>query len=1258
MNNLLDVPIPSVTSLTAQNAVSIIRDILRSERSYAKLNPSALTISSRLTTADGGIDAQIDFPSNYIVPIDCIFHSGLTGFQIKSGATFKPWTKSAVRGELLNHNGELCSEVERLLRADGRYTLICTGHDLTPEQRNNSINMIAEVLSCVGFEGRKEFIDVLGASQIAEFAERYPGTASLLASDPIHEALIVAEWKNDAHMSNDFEASPEQSELIDNIRKFILGNKKHIRILGEPGLGKTRIVLEAVKDENIAPYTLYIEHGEQFGQTRLFRQILKSGRDKPLVLVIDELSESNLMDIWRHLKQRCGNLKIITLDHGKDKCHDEDIERLNAPLLSDEEIKQLLIRRLGDSRDIDRWVSICEGSPRVALAVSDNLLANPDDILKPPSTVHLWSRFLHGYGNRSEEFSRQVSCVAQHLALFNRFGYEHPIENEGKFIADMIYKVDPTIGQAIFQEIVKNLRDRKVLQGSKTLFFVPKALHIYLWKQFWENYGQFFNYDKTIDAIPKTLHAWFMDMFKYADDKASNDVVNNILRPDGFYSQHSAITSENGASFLSILAEANPKGVLKLLETTVGTWSDQVLKEMHGGRQRTVWTLGKIAVWPNLIIRSIRILARLAINENAENSNNATGTLIGLFHIGPEAASTEASPEEKLPALLMILRSSNEIECKLGLKILDAALQSRSSSLRIVGPEFQGLKQRANLWEPETYGQWRRALLLYFQTLVAETQNWPPSLRPDVCQSLLNAVEQQITIPECTELAFKVLEELISDANMPPTPLNSFFWHWQEYKSNDENAHISKRLRKIEQNHTKRNITNRFQRYVLDSDWLEWNEEFRERHNKPKKRIKDLVTALAHRIAKCPESFIEIQQLPPQWESRPAHWHFGEKLGFYDTDRILLNPLIEQALTTKYSLFIRAYLTSVNASDPSLYHSTVINFFNLKDTAWLGATIVLTTDYNDDMFVRCLASLEKGWLDPRQFAILRSGKTLQTILFKRLKHLLHILNKHGTKESRILIIEFLDIIPFNETSPFSRDFAFHIIVHTLPDKESPNESHGHHWENVCSKLLNLDIRFAQPLLDILLASITKNYSLSYNSHIQQVADNIVRTIPTDAWSVVKDHLENQLHDTNSGILSWLKNDFNLFSENHNRGAITFFPAQLVLSWIEADPENRAPLIAQAAPPSLDDTLGGQLLRPILCLYGTIDGVKSAIKNSFHSGSWTGKTSNYFKGKRDMLRQWLSAGYDPEVIKWIEEEIDYFDNIIQTEEINEEREGFY
>jgi len=1255
MDSIINVPIESVIALTADKAVNLMRDIFRSECRYANLGPSALTISSTLTTPDGGIDSQIKTPKNHIVPKDCIFRNGLTGFQIKSGASFKPWVISNIQKELLISAETLKSEVEQLIKNNGYYILICSGYDLTPEQRNKAKRSIAKVIAEKGYKCCKDKVDVYGASQIAEFAERYPGVACQLTFDPIQEALLVKEWQQEVHMSNKFDASPEQQSVIETIRENIFGNIIHTRILGEPGIGKTRIVLEAVKEKNIAPYTLYIEHGDQFSQTKLFRQFLKNDIRTPLVLVIDELSESMMIDIWRHLKKRCGQFKIITLDHGGDECHDENIERIEAPRLSDEQIKIILESVVGKTHDLDRWASLCGGSPRVALAVADNLLTNPKDILKSPSTVALWSRFLHGYENQNEEFARRVDCVTQHLALFNRFGYEHPVEKEAEYIEGMIASKNPSIGSAQFQEIVRTLRARKVLQGSKTLFFVPKALHIYLWRKYWENYGRTFNFNIIFSSMPDSLHSWFMSMFKYADGQEIAHVIDEILRIDGYYAHSDSITSMKGVKFLYVLAEVNPKNVLILLESIIGKLSDKELFELKNTRQCIVWTLEKIAVWKQYVVRVIRIMRRLAVNENATNSNNATGTLVNLFSIGIESATTEASPEVRLPALVEILRSSNVKERSLGLKIIDNALNMRLSGFRIIGPERQGLKPRADLWKPKTYGQLWEAYRSYFQILIDETRSWPVELRHEVCQSLLKAVKQQIEIPKCTEMAFSVLDILLSDAHMQPSLLNDFFWKWQEYERNDKNTEISYRIKKLEMKYTRHSFVSRFQRYVIDVDFMEIDEDFRERHQKKKNRSILLIESLASRIVKFPDILSEISHLLAPKKECPGLWKFGEALGSQDDKRNLLSPLVEIALSTKHSHCLCGYINSVCNSNPSLYQSIVKSLLTSKNSAWIGVQCVLVREYDDALFDLCFEALIKKWVNPFQLKVLTILRKIKTIPSDKLHAILCLLRERGDLLSLRLLLDFLENIDFDAESKFDSAFVFEIINCTIPCSRSMDADYGYDWKNVCLKLLEWNVNFAIPLLDKLLVAMNENDDISSHSYVCQISDEIVLRFPDASWVLIKD---NFLNDTmNFGVYYWFKSEYISFQDAVKRSAITYIPYDKILEWISENPNQRAKIIARLAPPSLNDEEGGKLTRVLLEKYSNLRGVASGICATFHSGGWSGDASKHMMRKRDKLRQWLVAGFSPEVNRWIDNEIDHLDSQIEIEIMHEERDRF-
>ena len=131
-----------------------------------------------------------------------------------------------------------------------------------------------------------------------------------------------------------------------------------------------------------------------------------------------------------------------------------------------------------------------------------------------------------------------------------------------------------------------------------------------------------------------------------------------------------------------------------------------------------------------------------------------------------------------------------------------------------------------------------------------------------------------------------------------------------------------------------------------------------------------------------------------------------------------------------------------------------------------------------------------------------------------------------------------------------------------------------------------------------------------------------------------------------------------FDEEETYSPIADLPTTEIFQWIEQDIKNRAALIAHAAPRTLDDEGGGQLTRELLTRYSSVDGVGNGISAIFHSGGFTGPRSQHLKRKRDKFRTWLSAGFQYEVTRWIEDELDDLDQSIEAAEINEERDRFY
>lgn len=1245
-----------IGNLSAETAIEKFRELLHCEAKYAGLRPDAITISTNLNVSDGGIDAQIESTNN--LPQDTFLKTGRNGFQLKTGTTFKPWQPDSLKKELFSKSGDLVSEVRRTLKLDGHYLLVCFGLDLTPKQRNDSQSLIAKLFEEAGFPGAAPRIEVFGQSQIALYFERYPSLRLSLTGGSDDDFLSVSEWAQHAHMSNQIKLSKDRSQLIDSVREKLQGETKHIRILGESGIGKTRLVLEAMRSEGIAPGVLYVQHGSKFSQTKLFRELLRENPKYPLILILDELSEQEMSEIWGHLKNRCGSLKLISLDHERNRSNDSEIEYVLVPRLPDPSIKLILENCVGKNKDLDRWVTLCEGSPRVAQAVGENLAANPDDILKPPATVPIWDRFLFGYTKQQSDQARQVALVMRHIALFSRFGFEDPVGAEAKYIAALVASADSAVSWSRFQEIVQSMRERRILQGSRTLFIVPWALHIYLWREYWHWYGRGFDFVNAFENMPESLHGWFMDMFRYAHDTNAAIVVREILRWDGIYENRNFFCSDKGASFLSTLAEADPDSTLALIERTIGTWSRDEIHAFKENRQSIVRTLEKIAVWKPTFIRAARILAWLAVAENATYSNNSTGTLLALFRIGQEWAATEASPTERLSILLELLRSDDDDLKRMGLKVAESALQTSGMGYRIVGPEHQGIKERAVLWCPQTYGEWWSEFQRYWDCLVIETRGWSDALRKEANSTVIESAGGQLSISSHREAVFSILEQVANDPVTDIQKLNHFFIQRLRWHRDEDDLSVRFRLRSLEGHLTRRNFASRFQRYVLDTTWDEWEDYHVDDELRKHTRSKRLVRALAERVARNDDAFeCLLPKLVSSNTETTALFSFGQALCDADRENKRLLPLLSFKSDSMNSQCLGGYLAGLRARDSNKWSEVLLGLLAHKDTARHGADLVCRSGFDDQVMNAWMDAFEAGWIEPGFFRCLCYGMNWQSVSQDRLVRLFTLLSNREDSISAYVLVDLLDQVLEKNAWPVDSDFVFSVVTAPIHFEERLDTMHAYHWNNVCKKLIAHDSTKALPLLDVLLQQMGSNYRFSYDRYVEPLVKSLCRMNPTEAWGIVASHLLSGAPEWRVDILNWLKGGFGSFDEKDIVPPIAEFPLQLILNWIEQDPEKRASMIAHCAPRSLDDEFGGALTRTLLTNYRNLDGVVSGISCNFHSGCSSGPRSLYLRARRDRFRAWLSKDFGVNVMSWIEDEIVDMDREIEAAEISEERESW-
>ena len=151
------------------------------------------------------------------------------------------------------------------------------------------------------------------------------------------------------------------------------------------------------------------------------------------VLVIDECNPEDRSYIWNKLKSRGTRIKLITVYNDYDQSTGDTVY-FNAPPLKTEQIRNIIESYTIPTDVAERFSELCDGSPRAAHVIGQNLLNHPEDLLKPPDTVDIWGRYIVGEADPNSENIKQRQRVLRHIALFKRFGFGRTVVDEAKAI--------------------------------------------------------------------------------------------------------------------------------------------------------------------------------------------------------------------------------------------------------------------------------------------------------------------------------------------------------------------------------------------------------------------------------------------------------------------------------------------------------------------------------------------------------------------------------------------------------------------------------------------------------------------------------------------------------------------------------------------------------------------------------------------------------------------------------------------------------
>jgi hypothetical protein len=164
--------------------------------------------------------------------------------------------------------------------------------------------------------------------------DSYPPLIARIAELQNEGFLSHAEWADQYEMRRALHLGAEQEVRIGGVRNVLRSAVEAVRIdvTGEPGIGKTRLVLEATRSEDLAPAVIYYPEPERFLNGTLLPSLARSGSTLHGTVVLDETTLETRVRVWDRLKGAGRRVRLITISTDAPRAANDTVLAPTPPL--------------------------------------------------------------------------------------------------------------------------------------------------------------------------------------------------------------------------------------------------------------------------------------------------------------------------------------------------------------------------------------------------------------------------------------------------------------------------------------------------------------------------------------------------------------------------------------------------------------------------------------------------------------------------------------------------------------------------------------------------------------------------------------------------------------------------------------------------------------------------------------------------------------------------------------------------------------
>ncbi|SEC00053.1 hypothetical protein SAMN02787142_0699 [Burkholderia sp. WP9] len=703
--HIFEISSEQVGRLTDGQLTSLLNRLLILEAEAHAIPVNNIEVGLNIRTGDGGVDASIRWEGE--LPMTRFLPAAHVVFQCKAEAM----GPAKCAAELVTTSGTLKPLVAASLADGALYVLFTTDTANERQKRDRIAAMRAKLVELGHPNAPTARLFVWSSEDIARWANAYlPAIVYVQAVTGftlLPGLKTWTEWNSTVARQWPYHSTRTSDDFIGALRRTLAVPRNAIRLNGLPGLGKTRLALEALgpydDGPGLAPKIVYYD--AEYAQTELTKHVfewVRHGRSG--ILVVDNCRPDIHRTLQNEILAPTSKLSMLTIFSNPSEELRDTTQLILRPC-SEPELAEVAKAHTAGMQDSDAnkiahlsggfiffVYLLCDAySKRQGL---DDVLVRPDELL----------RFLWGVeGAPNDEALRAIEACS----IFESVDFHDGETGEAASVVE-ISKVEADG----FYRYVQGFVQRGIIEQTGRFIRVrPHPLALRLCRNWWQGVLpkralEIFN------AIPETMVDALCERLRMLNTlPEAREVTAKLCEAAAPFGQAEVLYSVRGARIFRALAEVNPESACRSLHDIIEASSLEMLREDRAPRREWVWALTKLIFHRETYSLAADTLLRLALAENESFSNNATGTLVQTFQVA--LPGTEATLEERAILLEELFASDEPLTIELALSAADRALRGEYLT-RTGGAEDQGSGPPLVDYEPTSFDEvcsyWRRVL--------------------------------------------------------------------------------------------------------------------------------------------------------------------------------------------------------------------------------------------------------------------------------------------------------------------------------------------------------------------------------------------------------------------------------------------------------------------------------------------------------------------------------------------------------------------